>query len=198
MSTPATPTNSLTITARDKDVTVVRETLAILPPTFLGFLASSPIDIRVLEPGENFADVGKRFATADRVDYGICRGLYAPGDRQVIIKHNHPGIIAHEVFHHADFLLGSGEQMRSQLDDRVAERYHFHRADGVFISAYAGVNPVEMVAEIGRAALGFSMQPPGRPHDLERLRRIDGELVTIVESWLAEISSIVGPAAPDA
>jgi hypothetical protein len=185
---------ALSITASDNDAAVVHETLALLPVEFVKWIELARIDVRVLEFGEKFVDVAKRYKCHDSTDFGIVEGLYAMADRQVIIKRNDPAVLAHELFHVADFLLGDGDKMRSQLDDRVAKAYRRHdrrrsSGDGIFISSYASVNQVEFVAETGRAALGFSEQPPGRPHDLERLKLIDPELVDLVQSWLADIKA---------
>lgn len=185
--------NGISITATDSDTQIVQETLALLPPEFLAWISLARIDIRVLERGEKFADVGKYYATNDTIDYGVCEGLYCMSERQVIIASNRPAVISHELFHVCDFLAGNGEKMRSQIDDRVLKAYRRHDpkrgGDGMYISAYAGYNSTEFVAEFGRAALGFSEQPPGRPHDLERLKRIDPELVVLVQDWLDEIKT---------
>jgi hypothetical protein len=179
------------IIARDEDAPLVASVLAAFPPA-LAVLVEAHCDVvRILEPTERFADVGKTYASADRIDYGVCGGLYDPRQRTVIIKDRNPYVTAHELVHAVDHVLGDGTKPRSLLDPDVDAAYRRHRRDGVAISAYSMVNRVEFVAEHLRALLGFSPpRPPGRPSDIDRVRRVDAALCTAFEDWLRDAEMI--------
>lgn len=176
--------DAIVIEGLSKQAQAMRETLAGADPVIANCLRQNNIRIRLLMPGEQFSDVGRKFRTSDKIDFGVCRGLYAPSDALIILRDPLPNVLIHEALHVLDFHAGDQKKPRSLLDDDVKRAYLQHRKDGLLISHYSGVNPLEFFAEVGRAACGFSESPPGRPTDLQRLQRIDPTLMTIVASFL--------------
>lgn len=176
--------DEITIEGLSKQVQAMRTELASVDTAIVNCLHQMGVRIRLLMPGEKFADVGRRYHTSDKIDFGVCRGLYAPSDALIILRDPLPQVLVHEALHTVDLALGDGRKPRSLLDDDIKRAYLQHKRDGLLISRYSGVNPLEFFAEVGRAALGFSHAPPGRPSDFERLQRIDPSLAGIVNNFL--------------
>lgn len=189
------PDTNIQLLASERDAAFLVGTLHSLAqttPAFMRLIESSGTFIRALEPLEKFADVARSYRLFDSVEYGVCGGLYDPENKLVVLREKQPWVLVHELQHVMDWTLGDGTSYRSDLDDRIRASYHRQRSLGLFISAYASLNRQEHVAEASRALAGFGPKRLGRLDDPTRLRRIDPQLVHILEGWLAEIGARYG------
>ncbi|TAM65356.1 MAG: hypothetical protein EPN48_18500 [Microbacteriaceae bacterium] len=186
MTTTTTPL--VEIQADDHLRDRLTRTLDAMPGEYLAAARGAHITIRMLEHGERFGDIDRRFTQFDGKPPGIIGGLYCRDRAIVVLARLEPFILAHELSHVADAALGDGTCWRSQLDDRIARAYRSAKNHGLFISAYAQVNILEYAAEAFRAACGYGPpRPAGRPTDLERLARIDPLLVEAAKDWLGDL-----------
>lgn len=167
----------------------IERALSLLGPQLRSIAAADNIHYRFLKPTECFADIARAYRSADNMLFAVCEGLYDPDEHRIVIAVPNLSTIVHETLHHFDHRLAGGRGYRSTTDERIIKAYRRHRKDGCTISAYAGVNSVEFAAESWRSL--WVSRTSSRRSDLERLTRIDPELVALMRAWTDEAACLV-------
>jgi hypothetical protein len=153
--------------------------IAFCPPWARRALADAGIRIRVVEPGETFADASPalRRLGVDVDAWPIPpAGLFIVEERALLLRTTSPLTVAHELGHALDCALGGGTY-RSGYDPAIRSAF---AAASAFVSPYAATGLDEYFAEGFRAWCGVNDDGSPWPEvSRERLREVDPALYAV-------------------
>lgn len=156
--------------------------------TVVAFVESAGVTVRVLEPGQRYAEVSPLLVSIGaNVDAWPIppAGLFIIKERSVILRDTSNMTLAHEFAHAFDLALG-GEQYLSTTDAQIMEAYEGASA---FVTPYAASARDEFFAESVRAFVGANNTGSLWPEATrERLARTNPRMVQIIENLFAKAS----------
>lgn len=171
----------------------IAQTLYRFGEPVLKFAASRSIRVVGLTRGEKYDEASPALRRL-RIDVdgwpAPPAGLFVVEERTLYLRSRSPMTVAHEFGHALDCALGEGAY-RSGTDSEVRQAF---AAATSFVTPYAATGIDEYFAECLRAWFGIndpqSLWPRVTP---ERLKRLDSAMHTLIERYVAQMHSEIGP-----
>lgn len=179
--------DDLTILGFSPRIPLLREALRTIDPVLIRCARDREVTFKIMTPQQRFTDFDAKYRLSG-TDDAACLGMFDPCANLILLRDVRGAIAAHEIFHLVDWQQGAKNAYRSTHDPTINKAFCRRRSDGLFVSAYSAVSVQEYTAEAARAVLGFSSSSTvSKRSDADRLRRIDPDVVSIIESMIDDL-----------